>query len=288
MGSKASSADFGGLSPKEAVERDVVRELVNELAATGAGRGVMNSIAARARLADLGKKSSTIAHELRQPLFTIAMANENLRLLLRGEIGTNRARMELAIARIAEQVQRAEAIIESTLAYAAHSAKERSDLAEAANNGVRFLAELLSARGIVVERCVFASRMPVRVSRVELEQVFVNLLRNAIDSIGERRKGGWQGEGHILVQLGAEEAEGWCRVSDNGAGLSREVSEAAFTPFFTTKLHDGTGLGLHICRQILAKGEGTIHLVPRREQGAMVEIRLPLLSDEEPSGVVAA
>lgn len=272
-------------------ERDFVGRMIDELAGEEAAPlGLLRSLAAKSRLADLGEKSSALAHELRQPLFTIAMVNENLRLLLtRSDV--DRDRLQKAVERSAEQVRRAQIIIERTLAYAARgdtAGLEWTDAAVAAGRAADFLAEMFETRGILVERELANGNTPVRVCCVEMEQVFVNVLRNAAESIVERRRCGWPGQGRIVIVAEIQGDTVRCTVRDNGVGLPADMVDTAFQPFFTTKPHEGTGLGLHICRQIVSRGGGSIRLMPTPEQGAMVEICMALAERPAASGVVAA
>lgn len=263
--------DFDPSVPQ--ADRDWICELVQELTGTQPPPlRLLRSMAAKSRLADLGEQSSALAHELRQPLFTIAMVNENLRLMLERP-DFDRDRLRRAVERSAEQVRRAQTIIDHTLSYASASgeAQDRCDIAAAAHNGMEFLAELFDTAGVAV-RCLTDGPASVRIGAIEMEQVFVNLLRNGVESIQERRRAGWAGKGEVVIALAHHGQRLRCAVSDNGAGLAPDAIQTVFQPFFTTKSHEGTGLGLHICRKILAKADGTIELIPGRDVGATVEM----------------
>ncbi len=256
-------------------KRERVRQLIDELSASEPAARLLRSAAGKTRLAELGQLSCTIAHELRQPLFTIAMASENLRLMLDSE-ESDRDRMQLSVDRIAEQVQRAQGIIDQTLAYAtgADTTVGVADLGEAAANAIRFLSGLLETSNTEIKADWSITPVLVGISRIEMEQVFVNVLRNAVESIEDRRRAGWEGSGKIVLTIERVGSSVRCIVTDNGAGVTREVSEEAFQPFFTTKARAGTGLGLHISRKILAKAKGVMRLVPGPVEGARIEIRL--------------
>jgi two-component system C4-dicarboxylate transport sensor histidine kinase DctB/two-component system sensor histidine kinase TtrS len=239
-------------------------------------RKLLDTIAAKSRLADLGEQTSSLAHELRQPLFSIAVANENLRLLL-GQANIAQPQLTSAIARIAEQVGRAQTIIDRTLAYASgHGAGAvQADIGVAASNAVQFLKPLFDAADIEIDDRLARTHATIALCQVETEQVFVNILRNAAESIEVRRENGWKGTGRIAIRVSVVGGTVCCAVTDNGAGLSGETARSVFDPFFTTKPRTGTGLGLHICRQILGKVGGVVTLVPSQDDGARVEIELP-------------
>lgn len=240
---------------------------------------LFDTIAAKARLADLGEQSSALAHELRQPLFSIAIANENLRMML--ALGDAlQPQLAKAVERISEQVQRAQTIIDHTLAYASgkNLGMVSADLSLSARNAVRFLQPLFDTSDIEVDDRSALVRAEVAICQIEAEQVFVNILRNAAESIEARREAGWQGRGRIIVRMIVEDGRVFCQITDNGAGLSKDLVPSAFQPFFTTKPRVGTGLGLHICRQVVDKIDGTLTLVPGETHGARIEIDLPLFS----------
>lgn len=240
-------------------------------------RKLLDTIAAKSRLADLGEQSSALAHELRQPLFSIAVANENLRLLL-GQANVAQPQLTKAIARIAEQVGRAQTIIDRTLAYASGqgAGAVRADVGLAASNAVRFLRPLFDVADIEIDDRQAHAHACVALCQVETEQVFVNILRNAAESIEARREADWRGAGRIAVRISVKGAKVCCAVTDNGAGLSGDAARSVFTPFFTTKPRIGTGLGLHICRQVLEKVGGMVTLIPGEDEGARVEMELPV------------
>jgi signal transduction histidine kinase len=100
---------------------------------------------------------------------------------------------------------------------------------------------------------------PLSADKNQIEQVLVNVLKNAYESIGE--------DGEIRVSLRRDEVRSRLAISDTGAGLSPESRAAIFTPFFTTK-RDGRGLGLTIVSEILTAHGFTFGLVPREGGGA--------------------
>jgi two-component system C4-dicarboxylate transport sensor histidine kinase DctB/two-component system sensor histidine kinase TtrS len=243
----------------------------------GEARQLFDTLAAKSRLADLGEQSSALAHELRQPLFSISVANENLRMML-GRSDMTRSQLDKAITRIAEQVERAQTIIDRTLAYASgrDMGVVSADVAVAASNAVEFLRPLFETADIEIDDGGAQMSAAVGLCQVEAEQIFVNILRNAAESIEARRDSGWDGPARIAICIMKKADVLQCVVSDNGAGVSCEVATAVFEPFFTTKPRVGTGLGLHICRQALHKVGGEVRLVAGEREGARVEIELPL------------
>jgi two-component system, LuxR family, sensor kinase FixL len=238
---------------------------------------LLEALATRSRLADLGERSSALVHELRQPLFSIAMANENLRMML-AHPELPRSQLERAIERIAEQVQRAQTIIDRTLAYASGRSRNEStaDLGVAARQAIEFMKPVLEAAEIDVQEHGTDMVATVGMCQIEAEQVFVNILRNAAESIEVRRQEGWQGAPRIAVDMKLECGMVRCEVSDNGAGMTDATAALLFEPFFTTKPQTGTGLGLRICREALERAGGSVRLVAGEGEGARVDLELPL------------
>ncbi|HWJ71505.1 MAG TPA: ATP-binding protein [Sphingobium sp.] len=247
-------------------------------------RRLAETLAKQARLVDLGGVASSIGHELKQPLFTIAVAAESLRLLAaKNQIERNRAQIAGRIDRISEQVGRARDIIDHVARYGRVDQAEpfRIDVAEGLRNAHIFLAPMLEDRGIDVTMAMVAGPHCAIISQVELEQVFVNAIQNASDSIDARRAAGWDGTGAIALAVETVDGVICCTVTDNGMGLGASVAESAFHAFFTTKQDGGTGLGLYISRQIVAKAGGAITLRPAEGGGAVLEITLAAAPEED-------
>jgi C4-dicarboxylate-specific signal transduction histidine kinase len=111
----------------------------------------------------------------------------------------------------------------------------------------------------------------VEANRVQLQQVLINLLKNAADAIHGIERG------HITLVLSVEGEQALIEVSDNGCGMSFEVADRIWEPFFTTKDDQGTGLGLDVAKSIIEGHGGTIDCETRPAAGAKFTIRLPRL-----------
>ena len=122
----------------------------------------------------------------------------------------------------------------------------------------------------------------VKANRVKLQQVLINLLKNAAHAIRERP------DGQIALSAGVEGATAVLSVADNGCGMAPDVAERIWEPFFTTKGEEGTGLGLDIVKSIVEAHGGQIECLTAPGAGATFTIRLPLVCDsnETPAGDV--
>ena len=114
------------------------------------------------------------------------------------------------------------------------------------------------------------------INPLEMEQVFVNLLANAVQS----SKRGSQ----VLVKLNTADGRVRVVIEDHGAGMSREILARMFDPFFTTRLHGGgTGLGLSIVHGIVRDHGGSIDVWSEPNQGTRVTISLPMTQQIQPN-----
>jgi two-component system C4-dicarboxylate transport sensor histidine kinase DctB len=245
---------------------------------------VRELVTRQARLLDLGMMASTISHEMKQPLFTIAIAAESLQMMLEKypEVAADPP-IAARLARIGEQVGRARDIIERTTRYgqATPAGEAHANLIEALTAAREFLTPMIESRAIEVGMGLGPGGYQVAIPRTALEQVFVNAIQNAADSIQMRRDAVGSGENADggRLEIVAWEANGmvFCTLTDDGVGLDTSVAETAFDAFFTTKPSDrGSGLGLFISRQIVQDAGGAIRLLPAAPRGATLEVMLPL------------
>ncbi|MDY0967387.1 sensor histidine kinase [Sphingomonas sp. CFBP9021] len=241
-----------------------------------------NRMLQQARLVELGGMASALSHELKQPLFTISLSAENGRLLLDQASPDGAARARDKFDRISEQVNRARDIITRISRYARieNDSPEPLDLGDVVSTTLSFMRPLLIQHDVGV-KMTLPDGPPVLLlaPRVGLEQVLVNAIQNAVDSIATRR----EAEDASLtgaVELEVTVSESGVRISivDNGAGLSLSHPDRAFDAFMTTKKTDrGTGLGLYISRQIVMEIGGKISIRSREapERGAILAIDFP-------------
>jgi len=130
-------------------------------------------------------------------------------------------------------------------------------------------------------KLVFEAEEPVwvEVDTKKIEQILINLVRNAAEST--------EPGGEIRVSVSQRDGRGVVRVSDNGRGISPDVAQRIWEPFFTTKGQAGSGLGLMMCRRILEAHEGRIHFVNNQEGGCTFTIQIPIPA-EKPEGLTSS
>ena len=239
-------------------------------------RQQQEKLQASARLATMGEISSMLAHELNQPLaaissYTAGAINVLERATQAGEpVDPHPLRRALEQAR--GQAQRAGQIIRSVHAFVKKRAPVRQEVSiRSVVDGVRALIELQARQAYVALQVQLPSRLPpVLADRMVLEQVLLNLTRNAIEAMQdvppERR----------ILRIAAASAGGQVSVSviDHGHGISDDVAERLFSPFFSTKA-EGMGMGLSICRTAIEFHGGTLTHAPNPGGGTVFTFTLP-------------
>jgi len=240
------------------------------------------------RLSVMGEMASGIAHEINQPLTAIAAYAQACRRLLAGGAGTAAATtvaedLSDALEQIAQQAQRAGEVIRRLRGFVRRGAASRATthLGEVLS-GVVKLAEVDSrSHEITIERDISPALPPVLADSVQIQQVVLNLLRNAMEASPAKSSDGGDGGSDDVacrtVILRAEVQAGGVRIAvlDRGVGPDADAAERLFTPFFTTK-RSGMGLGLSICQSIVEAHGGRIGYQPREGGGSCFEFTLPV------------
>ena len=239
------------------------------------------------KMATLGEMSAGVAHELNQPLNAIRIGSDLLKKTVdRGDSLDPEVTSKVS-SEIAAQVERASNIINHLREFG-----RKSDLDELGkvniNKPIRdvftVLGQQLKLRQITVNLDLDENISPILGVRNRLEQVFINLVMNARDSIEEKREMvyGEEEEGVLNIRSYQEDNKVVAVVRDNGNGMPESVKEKIFEPFFTTKeVTKGTGLGLSISYGIIKDYEGTIEVESMAGSGTIFTIRFPALSTEE-------
>lgn len=231
------------------------------------------------KLAALGEMSAGVSHELNQPLAAMKTYLAGARLLLQ------RGRSEEAMSsfqRIDDLIERMGAITRQLKSYARKGgeAVEPVDLRAAVSSALTMMEPQLRTRSIRVVQNRPRGKVMVRADRIRLEQVIINLLRNAVDAVKDKRDARIE----ISVESGAH---AYVSVRDNGPGVSD--LEKLFEPFWTTKKPgEGTGLGLAISSSIVADFGGRLTAHNENEGGAVFLVELPLHDPDQPTQALAA
>jgi predicted ATPase/signal transduction histidine kinase/GAF domain-containing protein len=224
------------------------------------------------RLATMGQLTASIAHEIRQPIAaTITNAQAALRWLARDPL--DRQEVRQALARIIRDGSRAGDVI-SRIRGLIKKAPPQQDLLEI-NGAVREMIELTHAEAVkndVSVRTDLADGLPLlHGDRVQLQQVLVNLIINAVEAAGTVAEGARE----VLITTGKAEPNGvLVAIKDSGPGLPAATRAHLFEPFYTTK-PGGLGMGLSICRSIIEAHGGRLWAEANEPRGAMFQFTVP-------------
>ncbi len=230
------------------------------------------------RVATLGGLSGALAHELQQPLTTI-MCDAEAAQLLAAQQQFDAAELREILQDIASASRRAAEIIRSL-----RSMLIRGEIEPRSLNIRELVCEVSTlARATLIERNVQLSvdideGVPeMQGDRIELQQVLLNLVLNACESMGANAAEDRRIE--IVVALDASEGVIRTSVLDRGKGIELEQIGRLFEPFFTTK-KSGLGLGLAVCRSIIAAHKGRLWATRRAGGGAAFHFTVPIAARE--------
>ncbi|HVM22878.1 MAG TPA: PAS domain S-box protein [Sphingomicrobium sp.] len=248
-----------------------IRDLTDRQAAELRLQDLQAELAHVGRVSEMGTLASALAHELNQPLTAVANYCEGARDLLEGNAGPE----ELAIVRealddAAQQAVRAGQIVRRLRDFMSHGESERrpeslQKLVSEAN-----ALALVGSRehGIDVQLELDADADIVFVDRIQVQQVLVNLIRNAIDAMleSDRRC--------LMIRSSGRGAMVEVSVTDTGSGIAEAIAPQLFQPFVTSK-QSGMGIGLSICRTIVEAHSGRIWVETPDHGGTAFHFTLP-------------
>lgn len=223
------------------------------------------------RLMSVGEMAATLAHELNQPLAAIVnYLNGSLRLV---EQAGGPAQVERALHAARAQAEHASAVISRVREFvrAREPRRDAHELAAIATTVLELLRLEAERQQLRIDVTLAPSLPAVYADRVMVEQVLLNLIKNAIEAMRETAPA--QRELRVEGRINLD-GEIEVRVSDRGAGLSAAEQDQLFSPFFTTK-SDGLGIGLAICRSIIEYHEGRLFFEPRDGGGSVFGFTLP-------------
>lgn len=225
-------------------------------------KGQQEALIQSAKLAALGQMSAGLSHEINQPLAAIrAYADNAVKLLALGRAETVRDNL-VEIAGLTERIARLSGELK-LFARKSDGALDRVGLGNAVERALSLLAGRMQVAGVRLDWTPPGSEILVWGNALRLEQVFVNLLRNALDAV--------EGRPDPAISVRLTEADGRVSVAigDNGPGIAQDVMPQLFDPFFTTKpAEQGLGLGLSISDGIVRSMGGRIGAANHPKSGA--------------------
>ena len=232
-----------------------------------------NALAHAMRVSMMGQFASSLAHELGQPLNACESYLAGIRFRFDDDLAS-RPELQGALNQISRHLDQAGQIIRNVRRFVSRQEPEFEsvDARELVMQTLDLLRMQLKASGTRIEMEAREDLPPVQVHRIEVQQVVVNLIVNAIEAMA----GGPAAQRLIRVQIDREGKSMVCiHVSDNGPGVAPELLDRIFSPYFTTK-KDGLGMGLMVCRTIVESHRGALRCVSSPGTGASFSFTLPV------------
>jgi two-component system, LuxR family, sensor kinase FixL len=254
-----------------------IRDLTERQKTEGRLQELQTELVHISRLTAMGEMASALAHELNQPLSAIANYMKGSRRLLEGRVDEDSILIRGAMEKAAEQSLRAGQIIRRLRDFVARGETERRV------ESVKKLIEEASAlalvgakeHGIRVTFQIDPVHDQILVDKVQIQQVLLNLIRNAIEAMEQapRRE--------LLIASRARDGDlVEINVADSGPGIAPEILSQLFQPFVTTKRY-GMGVGLSISRSIVESHGGQILVEPNRGGGTVFRFTMPRVTNED-------
>ena len=255
----------------------VTRDITDRRDAEERAQRHLSELARFARISSMGEMASGLAHELNQPL--TAIVNHASACIRRLQAGHDlHPQVMESLQEISAQGQRAGHIIRNVRALVARAEpiKALVDVNEIVRLMVRLSAPEAARHDVLIRLNLDPQVELVLASKIELEQVVFNLLRNAIEAMSSPH------DSTLRVVAVATRRSGPCEVeitvSDSGPGIAEPDIDKIFEPFFSTKV-DGMGMGLSISRSIVEAHEGRLSVRHNPDRGVTFQVVLPLLEE---------
>jgi len=250
----------------KALER-IVDERTREVNATMQQlRDAQDTLVRSEKLALLGQLASGVGHELRNPLGVMTNAVYYLRMVLKQSPATVHEYLDI----LQQQITLSEKIVTDLLDFARSKPPQRH-AASAKRITSAQLERLGSTNGVSVHQDVPESLPPVLVDEVQIGQIVLNLLTNAMQAM--------EGKGRINIAAASRDGVLHYTVSDSGPGIPAENLEKVFEPLFTTKAR-GIGLGLAVSRALARANQGDLTVTSTPGSGAVFHLTMPLANGQ--------
>jgi len=250
----------------------LARDITERKRSEEALRQAQADLAHLSRVTTMSELTASLAHEIRQPI-SAAMTNAKTCLRWLGRDDPNLAEGREAAARMINDVTRAADIISriSLLFKKGALEQELVDVNEVIREMIVLLRSEANRYSISIRTDLAEDLPKVMADRVQLQQVFMNLMLNGIDAMKEST------EGELIIKSEPDDGQLLISVSDTGVGLSPELTDQIFKAFFTTK-DNGTGMGLPISRSIIESHGGRLWATGVPGSGATFQFTLPAMA----------
>jgi two-component system sensor kinase FixL len=253
-----------------------IRDLTERQSAEARLQELQSELVHISRLTAMGEMASTLAHELNQPLSAITNYMRGSRRLLADRLDETSTMVREAVDKSAEQALRAGQIIRRLRDFVARGESERriESIAKIAEEASALALVGAKDEGVRTQFHFERGRDLVLADKVQVQQVLLNLIRNAIDAMHDSEKR------HLTVSASTADGVVTVSVADTGSGIGPDMMKQLFQPFVTTK-REGMGVGLSICRTIVEAHGGRIWAEPNPGGGTVFRFTLRSVTQEE-------
>ncbi|MDT8320221.1 MAG: ATP-binding protein [Xanthomonadales bacterium] len=253
----------------------IIKDLSEVRSAEAQVRKLEDQLLHADRLVILGELTAGIAHEINQPLTAIAAYADAGRHLLERRDDISREEMYSICERIAQQARRAGEVVQRLrkLVRSGTVSKARHDINQIIKNTIYLFEYEFKKNSIELDYKTLGGLPELYVDEVQVQQILVNLIKNALDAIAAAGRD----DGRVTVRIRAFGPAVEIAVSDNGPGVPEALRDRLFEPFFTTK-PKGVGLGLSICKNIAGAHGGSLRYSQGELGGGCFTLTLPLES----------
>ena len=253
----------------------LTHDIDDQVHAEEALRRASDKLARATQAASLAELSASIAHEVNQPLAAIVANSTACQRWLSAE-PPNLERAKMTAERITRDANAAADVVSRIRALFRQAPRARlsEDVNRLVSDVCRLMVDEIAAKGARVEMTLEPDLPPVALDRVQVQQVFVNLIRNgieAMDTVVDRPR--------VLEIRSCRDGRAAVRIEVHDAGPGFKDLERVFEPFFTTK-QEGLGMGLAICRSIVESHGGRLWTRNDETCGAIIAFTLPLAATE--------
>ena len=255
--------------------KELIAEIAQRKRSEEALQAAQAQMARMARVTTMGELTSSIAHEINQPLAAV-VTNGDASLRWLGNDPPNLAKTRESITGMIKEANRASEVIKRIRALAKKTPPQKANLEvnEVIDEAIGLVGGQLARQGVVLRKELVPNLPPVIGDRVQVQQVILNLIANGIEAME-----GVTGRPREL-SIGAKSTDDGrvlISVSDCGMGIEPESADHLFEAFFTTK-QEGMGLGLSISRTIVEGHQGRLWATPNTQGGATFQFTLPVAS----------
>jgi len=242
-------------------------------------RRTQQGLAQSEKLSSLGRFASGIAHEIKNPLGIILEGVE----LLETKLSKADKDVKITINKIKESTLRADTIVHGLLEFArpAELKTERIKLDDLVKEALSLHKYISPLRNIKIETHLAKEKLFIEVDKNQMQQVFLNLLLNAIEAMPQGGKINIRTYKMAKPELALNNSPCAIEVTDTGEGISKQNLRKIFEPFFTTKRErKGIGLGLSIVKMIIDNHKGNLEIDSILGKGTTARIILPLVWED--------